>query len=633
MSALADLHFLRPWWLLALLALPLLWWAVRYLRGNAGAWRALVDAHLLPHVLERTDRPRSAAAWWPVGLAWLVVCAVMAGPAWQRVALPLYHNDAARILALELDVSMLATDVKPTRLARARFKIDDILQQSRDLQTALIGYAGDAFVAAPLTDDINTVRNLVSALEPSVMPVGGNATERAIERALQLMEQSGLGSAQLIILADSASPSGAEAARKAYAKGLRTFVLGIGSEGGAPVALPQGGFLQDAQGNIVVPRLQEAELRALATAGGGRYARMTVDRSDIDGLLGDAVAVSARAERGQVETERFRDDGPWLLLLLLPLTLLLFRRGWLMGLAVILLLPTQQADAFSFSDLWLRADQQAARALADDDVARARALATTPEWRGSADYRGGDFAAAEKAFAAAPGPVADYNRGNALAKQQRYEEALAAYQRALEADPQMADATANEEAVRQWLQQQPPPDQQSGKPDQSDQSGESGQQPSDEQQDAGTEKSESADGQDAQSGEKPSGQDADEAQDQSAGRENAGKDEQDNEQGSPAKSDESKPDAAKAEQQQRELSTAIDQALQQQADGEAKGEAKDEANDEGEHAAMTPAENAAHEQQQALQQWLQRVPDDPGGLLRRKFQLEYERRQRGGGNQ
>lgn len=631
MSALADFHFLRPWWLLALLALPLLWWAVRYLRGNASTWRALVDAHLLPHVLERSDRPRSAVAWWPVGLVWLVVCGVMAGPAWQRVALPLYHNDAARILALELDVSMLATDVKPTRLGRARFKIDDMLQQSRDLQTALIGYAGDAFVAAPLTDDINTVRNLVSALEPSVMPVGGNATERAIERALRLMEQSGLGSAQLIILADSASPLAAEAARQAYAKGLRTFVLGIGSEGGAPVALPQGGFLQDAQGNIVVPRLQETDLRALAAAGGGRYARMTVDRSDIDSLLGDVALARALGQRGQVETERFRDEGPWLLLLLLPLTLLLFRRGWLMGLAVMVLLPTQHADAFSFSDLWLRADQQAARALADDDVARARALATTSEWRGSADYRDGDFAAAEKEFAASPGAVADYNRGNALAKQQRYEEALAAYQRALEADPQMADATANEEAVRQWLQQQPPPDQQSEKPDKSDQSGESGQQASDEEQDSGTEKSESADGQDARPDQKPSGQDADAAQDQAAGGE-AGKDEQDNEQGSPATSDEAKADAAEAEQQQRELSTAIDQALQQQSDGEAQDEAKRDKG-EAEHAAMTPAENAAHEQQQALQQWLQRVPDDPGGLLRRKFQLEYERRQRGGGNQ
>ena len=627
MSALADFHFLRPWWLLALLGLPLLWWMARHLRGNAAAWRALVDAHLLPHVLERSVRQRSAAAWWPLGLAWLVACGVMAGPAWQRVALPLYHNDAARILALELDPSMLATDVKPTRLARARFKIDDILQQSRDLQTALIGYAGDAFVAAPLTDDINTVRNLVSALEPSVMPVGGNATERAIDRALQLMEQSGLGSAQLVILADSASPAAAEAARQAYAKGLRTSVLGIGSEGGAPVALPQGGFLQDAQGNIVVPRLQESELRALAAAGGGRYARMSADRSDIDGLLGDAAPASARGQRGQVESEHFRDEGPWLLLLLLPMTLLLFRRGWLMGLAVVVLLPTQHADAFSFSDLWLRPDQQAARALADDDVARARALATTPEWRGSADYRGGDFAAAEKEFAASSGAVADYNRGNALAKQQRYEEALAAYQRALEADPQMADATANLEAVQQWLQQQPPPDQQAGKPDQS---GQSGQKSSAEQQKSGADKSESADGQDGQSGQQ-SDHDADAAKDQSAGSDDTGKDQHGKQPESTAKPDEQKSDAedGQQQQQQHELSKAIDQALQQQDEGEATDEAKDEA----EHARTTPAENAAHEQQQALQQWLQRVPDDPGGLLRRKFQLEYERRQRGGGNQ
>ena len=88
--------------------------------------------------------------------------------------MPLYRNQAARVLALELSATMMAQDEKPSRFERARYKLVDILERSRDYQTALIGYAGEAFVAAPLTDDVGTVRNLVDSLDPSTMPVAGN---------------------------------------------------------------------------------------------------------------------------------------------------------------------------------------------------------------------------------------------------------------------------------------------------------------------------------------------------------------------------------------------------------------------------------------------------------------------------
>ncbi|MBK7012007.1 MAG: VWA domain-containing protein [Xanthomonadales bacterium] len=180
MNALADFHLLRPWWLLALAVLPLaaIIWQRR--RAQAGNWRAMVDAHLLPHLVDTSiERSKSGAALL-AGAVWILACLAMAGPAWEREPMPLYQNDAARVLAIELAPTMLAADIRPTRLERARYKLNDILEESRDMQTALIGYSGDAFVAAPLTDDVNTVRNLIDALDPGVMPVVGNATERAI---------------------------------------------------------------------------------------------------------------------------------------------------------------------------------------------------------------------------------------------------------------------------------------------------------------------------------------------------------------------------------------------------------------------------------------------------------------------
>lgn len=648
MMALADFHFLRPWWLLALLLLPLLGWTWRRQGRSAGAWGEFVDAHLLPHLIEQAPAHRHNAAAWLAAAAWMIACLALAGPAWEREPMPLFRNDAARILAIELSPTMLAGDVKPTRLERARFKINDILEASRDRETALIGYAGDAFVAAPLTSDVNTVRNLVDAMDPGIMPVVGNAPERAIAEAQRLLEQAGFKRGELILLADSSSAKAEAAARRAFSAGLRVSVLGVGSAKGAPVPLPQGGFLRDANGNIVLPRLAQVELEQLASAGGGRYATLGNDHHDIDLLLGGIELGKAQTSDStrQAVSERFRDRGPWLVLLLLPLALLAFRRGWLMSVALLALASPPQAQAFELRDLWLRADQQAAQALAAGDAARAQALARDPALRGSAAYRAEDFSAAESAWRQTRGADAHYNLGNALAKSGKYEDAIAAYEQALATDPGMEDAKANKQAVEDWLKRK----QEESKKQSQDQQGDKGQQ--EKQQSGGSDGASDASQQDQQSGSKGGNQDTSRQQDsdqqssqqkpgeqsaeggtqdqnaqanEDAGQpsqaadEDSGKDASTDQSKAPASNDTSAQQQKQQQAQQQALSQAIDQALEDKpSDGQAL-------------AAPSPEEQAQNEQRQALNQWLQRVPDDPGGLLRRKFQLEYERRQRGEG--
>lgn len=619
----ADFHFLRPWWLLALGVLPLAWMAWRATRNDGGGWRAAIDAHLLPFLIEASTEKRRSGGTWLGVLLWGITCIALAGPAWERESIPLYRNQAARVIAIELSPTMLAADLKPTRLDRARYKINDILLASRDMQTALIGFSGDAFVAAPLTDDINTVRNLVDALDPSVMPSVGNDTARAIERAQQLIEQAGLASGELILLADSVGPRSIAAARAARAKGLTISVLGVGTSAGAPVPLPQGGFLQDAGGNIVLPRLDASALRELAAAGGGRYAGLTADGADLAALLENttSLAGSSPADGDAATSDRFRDRGPWLVLALLPLALLAFRRGWLVAVTLVLL-PVPRAEAFSFADLWQRPDQQAARALAEGNAARAQALARDPALRGSAAYRGGDFQAALDAFAGSTDGVGQYNAGNALAKLGKYEEALAAYDRALAVDPQDEDALANRKAVEDWLKRQQ--SEQDKDSDGEKKDGESDQQSNSEGQpkpgDSSTPQQDSAspgnpsEGEQG-AGEKPSGTDPSQ---QGEGDQPSPSTESD---GAPSPSPSEQEAAEQRAQRQQALSKGIDEAL-----AEPGAEAMPAA-------PVSREEESAREQQQALNQWLQRVPDDPGGLLRRKFQLEHERRQREGDRQ
>jgi len=637
MNALGDFHFLRPLALLLLLALPLCWYAWRHGRSDAGAWRSVVDAHLLPHLIERMPGGSGRGGLVLAATLWTLACIALAGPAWEREPMPLYRNQAARVLALELAPSMLAQDVKPSRLERARYKIDDILARSRDYQTALIGYAGDAFVAAPLTDDVETVKNLVESLDPSTMPAPGNSTARAIESAADLIEQAGLHRGEIIVLADSASRDATSAARKARARGFEVSILGLGTDAGAPVALAQGDFLKDDAGNLVVSRLEESALRAVADAGGGRYATLRADAADIDSLLSaqaDIRSRNARTDGAEVDSARWKDRGPWLVLALLPLALIGFRRGWLMTLLLALSLPRVDAQAASLKDLWQRPDQQAAAALAAGDAKAAAAVAPTAEWRGGAAYRGGDFGAAESAYAQAIGADGAYNRGNALAKLGRYEEAIAAYDEALRQAPGMDDALANRKAVEDFMQQrkQQDPQNQQGQQNQQQQGqqGESKDASKDaahEQQQQPSQQQQTQDGESGQGKPEDASKDAQDknAQDEQAGKPGDDKDGAHKDAAADANAQDGKPSDKPDAAQQQALKQDVDRALA--------GEPEKSDDHDGKPVAAQAAEDdAAREKRQALEHWLERVPDDPGGLLRRKFQLEYQRRQQRGGD-
>jgi Ca-activated chloride channel family protein len=635
----ANFHFLRPWWLLALCALPVLWRLLTRRGADAGAWHGAVDAHLLTHLLvpgddaEPTRLPR-----WLVAIGWALTCFALAGPAWEQLPQPLYQNRAARVFALELSPSMLAQDAKPSRYERARYKLGDMLKRSGDAQTALIAYAGDAFVVAPLTDDANTVANLIDALDPGVMPVAGNATGRAIDLGVKLIKQAGVDGGQIVLLADSVGNDGADASRRARAAGVNVSILGFGSEQGAPVALQQGGFLKNAEGGIVLPKLDVGALAAVAAAGGGRYVTYTTDASDLDWLLDTtAPRAAAQVKTTLATTPRYLDRGPLLVLLLLPLGALGFRRGWLLLLPLVLCAHVPSAQAFSWQDLWQRPDQRAQVELDAGHAAQAQALAQSPALHGAAAYRAADFAGAAQDFSHVDSADAQYNLGNALAKQGHYPDAIAAYDAALKRAPDLADAAANKQAIEEWMKQQQQQknqkqnpqnskdhqgheqkqdgsgsssddkqqDQQDGQSQQQDQQG----QQRDQQQDS-AKNSKGTDGK-PQPGQDSS--DKDKQNSQADGKDQSGADK--NAQAQPAATEADKQAKQQFEQKMNQALSKDDKKSEKQSRPLRLG-ARDDGNPRDEH-------------EQAVEQWMQRVPDDPGGLLRRKFQLEYQRRQNG----
>jgi Ca-activated chloride channel family protein len=349
---LSDFHFLRPEWLLALPVVIAVSLALARRRLGSGSWQAVVAAPLAPHVLSRSAVGRGDSRWWLLGLGGVLAVLALAGPAWQRIDQPVFRSDQALVLALDLSRSMDAQDIAPSRVLRARLKILDILGRRGSGQTALVVYSSNAFTVTPLTTDTDTIAALVGSLSTDIMPSRGSYPVAAINKGRQLLEQAGAGFGEILLITDGgASPAAERVARDLRDLGYTLSVLAVGTPDGAPIPRQSGGFVTGPSGEIAVPRLETNALRRLAQAGGGRFALLSTDDSDLDALLSGELGRRSATDESMA-TDQWREEGAWLLLVLLPLSALAFRRGWVALIAAALLPATQQAEASIWDELW-----------------------------------------------------------------------------------------------------------------------------------------------------------------------------------------------------------------------------------------------------------------------------------------
>ncbi len=522
---------------------------------------------------------------------------------------------------------MEATDLKPNRLGRARFKIDDLLRARKDGQTALVAYAGDAFVVTPLTDDAGTIAAQLNALSPRIMPAQGTRLDLGLEAAARLLRQAGLRQGDVLAVTAGEDVTAAKAtAARLKGEGYRVSLLGVGSRDGAPIPLPDGGFLKRQDGGLWVSRLDIKALWDTAQAGGGLYRTLDAGSADTDAVVAlvDRRGNVDQSQDGQkMDVDQWREAGVWLLPPLLMLSALAFRRGWLGLLLLAVLAPVPQpATAFEWRDLWLTPDQRAQRALEAGDAKAAAEGFRDPAWKAAAEYRAGAFEQAAKQLESLDTAPTQYNRGNALARQGQLEEALKAYDRALQLKPGDEDATYNRALVEQALKQQ---QQQQDKP------------------------SEGSDGQSQGTPNPPPPGDQQEGQ--QSRQDAADPPESAGQSSAPEHAAESSPPSGNADAKPASQ-PAASPGEQPSAEGRqdpvpgksppaAGSDGQDRQPDQGQSQApdsgpgqpatkpgQAPAEaRTPDETEQATAQWLRRIPDDPGGLLKRKFQYQYRQRQ------
>lgn len=332
-------HWQHPellWLMLPLLAY--VWYLSRYL-NRPSDWETIADPQLIKPLMMTAAKPKRLD-YGLLALIWLLTTLALAGPSWQLTTLPLYQNQQATILVASLNDSMLANDLPPTRLARMRYKLLDSLKLYGDGQTGMIAFAGEPYVVSPLTQDSQTIANLVGDLSPDLMPVAGNDLSAALQLAKKMLTQSGLTQGHIVVFtADSADNAAIATAKTLAAEGITTSVLGVATPLGAPLLSDAAG---PQHGQVVMSRLDVNTLQALAQAGHGQFRAFTANDADLSGLFASTDQSPNQVTRvpqkaclpnaSCINTLKFwHNQGYWLIWLCIPLVLLAFRRGspWL----------------------------------------------------------------------------------------------------------------------------------------------------------------------------------------------------------------------------------------------------------------------------------------------------------------
>ena len=577
-----EFHFLRAGWILLIPIAILLIFIFKRRMLTIGNWEKLIDKRLLPYVMSRSQLSDNQYKWWLISLISVLSIIALAGPTWERIEQPSFRTDQSLVIALDLSRSMNAQDITPNRLTRAKLKILDILERRQGAQVALIVYSANAFTVTPLTSDTDTIIALINSIDTSIMPSRGSYPALAIDKGLQLLNQASVSNGEIILVTDGGITSDSfSSAQKLRDEGYRLSALGIGSMNGAPIPKETGGFITDNTGQITISRLEVDDLKDLVEIGGGSYTSITSNDQDIDTLLSEVYS-AVRESDDSVTTDQWKEFGPWLLLIVVPFGSLLFRKGWVFLFLLTIMPIDNSVYALDWNDLWKTRDQQAKEAMESGDYDKAIELFEDSEWLAAAHYKAGNYRQSANGYNNNSNIDHLYNHANSLAKIGQFEEAIENYEKVIAEEPNAEDALYNLNLLKDLLSEN---------------------QSSEENNDDGQSSEE------ASTGEQSQQQNGDESE------------QSDNEGNSKTGDSDDESDANPNQKLSNEEDIeAIEKELERAAEENSNQESQQEDNNEsGLEGRM------AQEQQQAMEQWLRRIPDDPGGLLRRKFRYQYQR--------
>ena len=594
-----NFHFLRPYFLvLGPIALALVY-GVHLKVSPTNAWHKYIHPSFLK-VLKTSESVSSNSLLLFSALLIVLTSVALAGPSWEKSPQPVIKKDTALIIILDLSPSMNATDMKPSRLTRARYKIVDLLNRRIEGQTALLVYSEDAHVVSPLTDDVDTIKNLLPALKPEIMPEKGSRIESAISLATEMLSSARVEKGKIIVVTDGIAPEAeSELRQQLLSTQHKLAIWAFGTETGAPIELSSGGFAKKSNGAVLIAKLDDEYLAALSRRLNAFYINASNDDLDIGLLLDYVDSTNTKSTQSEIlrNSDQWKEFGIYIVIPLLFLFPLIFRRGWLLCIALIVpTLYTQPSTAFTLDEFLMTEDQRAQRAYDKGNHALASELFKREDWKAAAQFKTGDYASAAEHYANGNSAEDAYNLGNALALQGNFQAAINAYENALKIKPGFDKAVENKALAEKLLREQ------------SEQQNQQGQQGQQGQQDSEPTESQKN---------KPFSGDMQENMSQNEQVRN-GQSEGESQTADSELVQSLKSEADRAESEEK-AQNARDELSQTKDDSGVLAERESAMNTWKDSANLSPDE-------QKLEQWLREIPDDPSGLLRKKFELKSQQR-------
>ncbi|MBB1480480.1 VWA domain-containing protein [Pseudoalteromonas sp. SG41-2] len=629
-----DFEFIRPTvlWLLVPVCLVFTIAMIKHKKTSQGE---LIAAHLAKFVIN-TNSQKNTQPMWLIALFAVLAVIFSAGPSFEEKQVPVFQSKNARVIVMDMSLSMYSTDIAPSRLVQARFKALDMIKLFKEGDTALVAYAGTAYTISPLTNDAATLENLIPSLSPDIMPDKGSNVLAGLDAAKELLTQAGYLEGDIILVTDGIEQSEQQdISQFTDANPYRLNIYGIGTEQGAPIKLPEGGFLKDSYGQIVVPTINISMLNGLARNSGGKFATYQPSARDIQIFAPSANSEILKNEKQSQALWRI-DAGIYGLFILLPMMLWIFRRGaFAAAFLVVSFLPQHNAYAVELPSVFKNQDQRALDAYQQGEYEQA-ATANSSQLKGAALYQQGNFDAALAQFSQDKSATGLYNYGNALAKAGKLDEAIVAYQQAQALQDDFTQAKENQALVEQLKNQQQQQQNQQGQDgeqnqdqDQKSQDGEQGQ----DQQNKDKSQQGEQPNQDQQSQQGDESEQSDEQQTDDKQQDGKPSDQQTDKQNDPQMEAEPQQGDKTDEQQQQDAQTEPkddsandDKQAQPQMTPEQQQQAEEAAKQQAVQAQTAELTNEEKEKAQQLSQLLRKVPDDPAILLRNKMQLEAQKR-------
>jgi Ca-activated chloride channel family protein len=607
---LSELHFAQPLWLWVLLAIPLIWglFFLYYQQQQPlNQLEKFIDKHLIPHLLLGSEHEKKRQwhnlLFW--SLVWSCLTLALAGPRWDFREAAVFTRDQNLAILLDLSESMNAKDVSPSRLGRAKQKIEDLLNMSKDVKIGLIAFAADPHMVVPMTEDKQTIRHLLPSLDTHLVYVQGSKLTPALEMAAAMLENEPGSNKAIAVISDGGfeDASAIYTAKKLAEQGILLYSIGVGTQEGAALTDNQGAIVKK-DGSAIISKLEREKFQEISNIGHGRY--FDADHTQQVALIFDDLEKRSDIQQEAHKTHRFWEERFYLLLLpVLPFFLWWYQRGYIFALLFLTLTPTySQAN---LKDYFYNNEQHAKQAYEDEDYTAAAQAFQDHYRKGVSLYRMGDYAEAEEMFRLSTRPEvassAAYNLGNALALQEKLKEASTAYEEVLEKWPDHKQARENLEIVKKLLEQQEQQQQDSNRNNQDD--NENSQENADQQKDKqDQQQSEKKDNSQKQEHQKPSQEhpskdlDSEEETESSQNQENTPQEE------TPQDS---------SEEQQSSSDTGEEETAQQ----------------EQEPPSSSPQEAEKQEQpsqdDQDADLWLSQIKNDPHAFLKNKFYLESKK--------